>query len=135
MPLLSFDYINQCFLLDFMLKIDKKKLPLHESHFVKATAPCCKKYVIRSALFRFRIFHPEGIYGDALHHLIFHGSVGVVGSRLGDFIHIFHPLDHLAECGIAAVQMRACLVHDEKLGTGGVGSHAPCHGEHALRVL
>lgn len=39
MPLLSIDYINQCFLLDFMLKIDKKKLPLHESHFVKATAP------------------------------------------------------------------------------------------------
>ena len=39
MPLLSFDRINQWVPLDFMLKTDKMKLPLHEFSFVKATAP------------------------------------------------------------------------------------------------
>ncbi len=36
---LSFDRINQGVPLDFMLKTDKMKLPLHEFSFVKATAP------------------------------------------------------------------------------------------------
>ncbi len=35
---LSFDRINQGVPLDFMLKTDKMKLPLHEFSFVKATA-------------------------------------------------------------------------------------------------
>lgn len=39
MPFLSFDRINQWVPLDFMLKTDKMKLPLHEFSFVKATAP------------------------------------------------------------------------------------------------
>ena len=39
MPLLSLDRINQWVPLDFMLKTDKMKLPLHEFSFVKATAP------------------------------------------------------------------------------------------------
>ena len=39
MPLLSFDRANQWVPLDFMLKTDKMKLPLHEFSFVKATAP------------------------------------------------------------------------------------------------
>ena len=39
MPLLSIDHINHNFLLDFMLKTEKKKLPLQEFSFVKATAP------------------------------------------------------------------------------------------------
>ncbi len=41
MPLLSLDRINQWVPLDFMLKTDKMKLPLHEFSFVKATAPFC----------------------------------------------------------------------------------------------
>jgi len=40
MPLLSFERANQWVPLDFMLKTDKMKLPLHEFSFVKATAPC-----------------------------------------------------------------------------------------------
>ena len=44
MPLLSLDRINQWVPLDFMLKTDKMKLPLHEFSFVKATAP----FVIRN---------------------------------------------------------------------------------------
>lgn len=39
MPLLSFERANQWVPLDFMLKTDKMKLPLHEFSFVKATAP------------------------------------------------------------------------------------------------
>ena len=39
MPLLSFERVNQWVPLDFMLKTDKMKLPLHEFSFVKATAP------------------------------------------------------------------------------------------------
>ena len=39
MPLLSLNRINQWVPLDFMLKTDKMKLPLHEFSFVKATAP------------------------------------------------------------------------------------------------
>ena len=42
MPLLSFERANQWVPLDFMLKTDKMKLPLHEFSFVKATAPCIK---------------------------------------------------------------------------------------------
>ena len=41
MPLLSLDRINQWVPLDFMLKTDKMKLPLHEFSFVKATASFC----------------------------------------------------------------------------------------------
>ena len=44
MPLLSFERANQWVPLDFMLKTDKMKLPLHEFSFVKATAPLsCNK--------------------------------------------------------------------------------------------
>ena len=43
MPLLSFERANQWVPLDFMLKTDKMKLPLHEFSFVKATAPSFKK--------------------------------------------------------------------------------------------
>ena len=89
MPLLSIDYINQCFLLDFMLKIDKKKLPLHESHFVKATAPCCKKYVIRSALFRFRIFFAKGIHGHRLDFLFRKRSVIIICFHTGNLVYNF----------------------------------------------
>lgn len=39
MPLLSFERANQWVPLDFMLKTDKMKLPLHEFSFVKTTAP------------------------------------------------------------------------------------------------
>ena len=41
MPLLSLDRINQWVPLDFMLKTDKMKLPLHEFSFVKATYITC----------------------------------------------------------------------------------------------
>ena len=51
MPLLSLDRINQWVPLDFMLKTDKMKLPLHEFSFVKATAP----FFIEKCRFQTRI--------------------------------------------------------------------------------
>lgn len=44
MPLLSFERANQWVPLDFMLKTDKMKLPLHEFSFVKATAPILRNH-------------------------------------------------------------------------------------------
>ena len=46
MPLLSFERANQWVPLDFMLKTDKMKLPLHEFSFVKATAPFVKVMMV-----------------------------------------------------------------------------------------
>ena len=49
MPFLSFDRINQWVPLDFMLKTEKMKLPLHEFSFVKATAPIeYRKFVLKT---------------------------------------------------------------------------------------
>ena len=58
------------------------------------------------AVLRFRVLHSEGIHGDALHHLVLQGPVGIIGGRLGDSVHHIHALDDLSERRILAVQVR-----------------------------
>lgn len=57
MPLLSFERANQWVPLDFMLKTDKMKLPLHEFSFVKATAPFMGMTKIFRLLLWIRVFN------------------------------------------------------------------------------
>lgn len=64
---------------------------------------------------RLRIIHPERLHGNALHYLIFQGSVLIIRCCLSNFIHVFYPFDHLSKRRISAIQMRACLVHDEEV--------------------
>ena len=85
--------------------------------------------------FRFWIIHAESIYGDSLHHLIFQGFVGIIGGCLGNAVYDIHTFYYLSKRRIAAVQMGGVLVHNEELGTCGVGMSGSGHGKHSLGVL
>lgn len=68
MPLLSFERANQWVPLDFMLKTDKMKLPLHEFSFVKATAPYAFYFVMQVDFLKFYAFFIIVIIATRLVH-------------------------------------------------------------------
>ncbi len=66
-------------------------------------------------LLRFRVFYTKSIHGNTLHHLIIKRPVGIIGGCLSDLIHHIHTFDHFSKRRVLAVQVRACLVHNEEL--------------------
>ncbi len=88
-----------------------------------------------SHFLRLRIRLAEGVYGYGLHNLLLERTIGKVCIALCNLIYILHTLNNHTECGVLAFEGRRCLVHDKELASRGVGHHASCHGENALRVL
>ena len=70
---------------------------------------------LKSCLDRFGIRNAKGIHRYLLHHLRRSGLIIVVGSDSADLVNRFNALDHLAKCGILAIQMGRILVHNEEL--------------------
>ena len=68
-----------------------------------------------SGFFRFGIFCPEGLDGHAADALVIQRTVTVIGISLSDPVYDVHSFDYFAERGIASVEMRGSLMHDEEL--------------------
>ena len=75
-----------------------------------------------------------GVHLDGSDLLLLHGAVAGADSGGGNGIYHIHALGHLAEGGILTVQMLGILMHDEELGSGGIGGLAACHGQNAPLV-
>lgn len=77
---------------------------------------CISVCIPVSAPLRFRIFYAESINGNAFHHLIFVGAVGLaLGGDFRNFVHYIHAFNNLSESRIASVQMRSLLVHNKEV--------------------
>ena len=84
--------------------------------------------------FRFRISFAEGFHRDREDPLGSQRFVAVIAGRVGDFVHHFHTFRQFSKSGVRSVQVRSSLMHDEKLGTGGVRVHGSGHREYAGSV-
>ena len=63
------------------------------------------------------------------------GLVVPVGGNVGDLIDDLNAVHNMAKGGVATVQMRGILVHDEKLAAGGVRVHRAGHADDTAGVL
>ena len=86
-------------------------------------------------LIGFGILLAVGVYCNGDDFLLCQGAVIAVGFHGGNGIHCIHAGGHLAKSGVLAVQVLGILVHDEKLGTSGVGGGGTGHAENAPLVL
>lgn len=63
----------------------------------------------------FWIRNAECFYRYGFHPLILQGAVGVIGGRFGNFINIFHALNHLSEGCVRTVKVGSVFMHDKEL--------------------
>ena len=86
-------------------------------------------------LFQFRQLGTVALHGDGSDLLFGQGTVLIVGLGGSDGIHNLHTGGDLAESGVLLVQVLGILVHQEELGTGGVGGGGAGHAEDTALVL
>ena len=74
-------------------------------------------------------------HSDGSDLLLGQRTVLTVGLDLCDGINHIHTGSDLAACGILAIQMLGILMHDEELGTCGVGGGGTCHAQNTALML